>query len=262
MTYDHSLVKKITENKELAVQLRKSLDECQVLEQSIRENREIYLLAIEATNLGIYDTKVDDRDFQLKENWLARLGYDPILARDQDLTWEALIHPDDHDRVISSLNRELQGEIDSLLMEYRLRDVSGNYRWIIESSKVIGTSKERGNRRIVGTHYDITPRKLAEEAQREQQTFTDALISSTNVFNSTLDLNKLIYLILTNVGKVVSSDDSDIWLFDKKNKNVFPALRKDMEGNILSTPSVIMPVEEIDIFKKIVETKSMFTSLK
>jgi len=248
------LSKKIIENKELANQLRRALDQIRELEQSNSENREIYLLAIEATNLGIYDTKVEDHDFSLKENWLARLGYDPILARDQDITWENLIHPDDHDRVLSTFAQELKGEIDSLVMEYRLRDVNGNYRWIIESSKRIGTSKENGKLRIVGTHYDITARKMAEEAQREQQIFTDALISSTNVFNSTLDLDKLIYLILTYVGRVVPSDDSDVWLIDKKKMNVFPAPRKDMEGNILSTPSVVLPIDDIAIFKEIVHT--------
>lgn len=254
--YDlHShLSKKIIENKELANQLRRSLDQIKELEQSISENREIYLLAIEATNLGIYDTKVEDHDLSLKENWLVRLGYDPLLARNQDITWENLIHPDDRDRVLTSFAQELKGEIDSLVMEYRLRDSNGNYRWIIESSKRIGTSKKNGKLRIVGTHYDITARKLAEEAQREQQNFTDALISSTNVFNSTLDLDKLIYLILTYVGRVVPSDDSDVWLLDKNKKNVSPALRKDMDGNVLSTPSVILPIDDIEIFKEIVHT--------
>lgn len=243
------------ENGILATQLRKSLDECQKLEQSLKENREIYLLAIEATNLGIYDTEVKDKDFRLKENWLARLGYDPILAQDEDLTWESLIHPDDYDKVMSVFQRETRGEIDSVVLEYRLRAANGEYRWIIESSKTIGTCKENGKLRIVGTHYDITERKLAEEVEREQRAFTDALIASTTVFNSTLNLDKLINLILINVGKVVPHDDSDIWLFDKSLKNVHPALRKDMDGKVLLTSSVMLPVEAISIFKTIIETR-------
>ncbi|HZW02783.1 MAG TPA: hypothetical protein VFF68_02550, partial [Anaerolineaceae bacterium] len=82
----------------LEAQLEQARRECKELEQSYTKNREIYSLAIEATNLGIYDTKVKDEDLALKENWLARLGYDPKLARDSQLTWERLIHPDDFER--------------------------------------------------------------------------------------------------------------------------------------------------------------------
>ena len=249
------LEKRAREKKELAGQLRASLNECQKLQQTLKENREIYLLAIEATNLGIYDTEVSDKDYKLKENWLTRLGYDPRQYEDEDQFWETLIHPDDHDRVMTYFNSEIRGEIDSAVLEYRLRAANGEYRWIIESSKTIGTCRENGKLRIVGTHYDITERKLAEEAEREQKIFTDALIASTTVFNSTLNLNKLINLILMNVNKVIPGDDSDIWLLDSSQKNVYPALRKDMDGKILSSSSVIIPVKEIAIFQEISENR-------
>ena len=242
--------------RELAINLRRSFDRCEKLEQTLKENREIYLLAIEATNLGIYDTEVSNKEFKLKENWLTRLGYDPSLVSDEDRFWELLIHPDDHDRVMAAFQRERKGEINTAILEYRLRAKNGDYRWIIESSKTIGTCKENGKLRIVGTHYDITERKLAEEAVREQKTFTDALIASTTVFNSTLDLNKLINLILINVGKVIPGDDADIWLLDNDHKNVHPALRKDMDGRVLSTSSVIIPVKEIAIFQEVSKNRA------
>lgn len=249
------LDKRAREKKDLADQLRASLNECQKLEQTLKENREIYLLAIEATNLGIYDTEVSDKDYKLKENWLTRLGYDPRLIEDEDQFWETLIHPDDHDRVMTYFQSEVKGDIDSAVLEYRLRAANGEYRWIIESSKTIGTCRENGKLRIVGTHYDITERKLAEEAEREQKIFTDALIASTTVFNSTLNLNKLINLILMNVNKVIPGDDSDIWLLDSSQKNVYPALRKDMDGKVLSSSSVIIPVKEVAIFQEISEKR-------
>jgi PAS domain S-box-containing protein len=249
------LSKRSAENKILATDLRKMIDKCESLEQSIKENREIYLLAIEAANLGIYDTEVKDKDLKLKENWLTRLGYDTVPNKDEDQTWEALIHPDDRERVISEFQKEVQGDVDSLTLEYRLRAADGNYRWILESSKIIGVRKISGKSRIVGTHFDITQRKLAEEAEREQRAFADALSESAAVFSSTLNLNEVLNLILVNVGKVVLHDDSDIWLIDKNYKNVHPALRKAMDGTILPTSSAIISIEECKVFQEIVSTR-------
>lgn len=244
-----------TENARLIKEIGRLQARCQALEKYVTGSREIYLLAIEASNLGIFDTEVRDRDYKLKENWLARLGYDPTLARDEEGIWETLIHPDDKGRVVAEIEKEEKGEIDSLVLEYRIRAADGNYRWILESSKSIGTIRENGKYRLVGTHYDITERKLAEEAQREQRAFADALSETTAVFNRTLNLNEVLSLILENVEKVVPHDDSDIWLIDKKLKRVHPALRKGMDGKVMPASAVIIPVEEIKVFQEIIETR-------
>ena len=203
----NQLKKTKDENKDLAVKLRKSFNEVDKLEQYLKENREIYLLAIEAANLGIYDTEVEDKNLNLKENWLARLGYDPTSSKDRNITWELLIHPDDREKVITEFQKEVHGNVDSLTLEYRLRAADGNYRWIIESSKIIRKDDQKGKQRIVGTHYDITERKNAEEVEREQRAFTDALSETSAVFNSTLNLKEVLNLILTSLDKVVPHED-------------------------------------------------------
>lgn len=251
----NQLTKQTKEFKRLAVQLRQSINQCDRLERSIQESREIYLLAIEAANLGIYDTEINDEDFKLKENWLTRLGYNPTLAHDKDLTWESLIHPDDYERVVTEFQKETTGDTNALSLEYRLRAANGEYRWIIESSKTIGTRRANGKFRIVGTHFDITERKLAEEAEREQRAFADALSATTAVFNRTLKLDKLVNLILVNVSKVVPNDDSDIWLLDRKSRYVHPAMRKDLDERIIPTPPMRIPVEENRIFWEIFKTR-------
>ena len=235
----------------LQTQYRHSLDQCRELEQTYIKNREIYLLAIEATNLGIYDTYVKDEDLDLKENWLARLGYNPKLAGDTQPTWESLIHPDDYDRVISLFKKEEAGILKTLNMEYRLRAANGEWRWIIESSKVIEDSKSPEGKRIVGTHFDITKRKLAEEDEKKQRAFAEALVASTAIFNSTLDLNELLNLILINVGKVIPHDDADIWLVDKDKKAVHPFYRKGNEDHVSSIVYINYPIDEIEVFKEI-----------
>ncbi len=235
----------------LEAELEKALRDRRNLEQSYIKNREVYLLAIEATNLGIYDTKVRDEDLELKENWLARLGYDPKLATDNQLTWEGLIYPDDYERVTTLFHQEEEGKFQSLNMEYRIKAANGDWRWIIESSKVIEDASVEGGKRIVGTHFDITERKLAEEAERNQRAFAEALTASASNLNSTLNLNELLNLILVNVSKVVPLDDSDIWLIDRNKRSVYPAYRKGNTNRVLPVYSVEFPVDDIPLFKEI-----------
>jgi len=235
----------------LQEQLQNALDECRKLEQSFNQNRELYLLAIEATNLGIYDTNIRDEELDLKENWLARLGYDPKLAREQSLTWESLIHPEDYERVTSTFQTLTDGNCKSLNLEYRLRAANGDYRWIIESSKVIEEANLISGRRVVGTHFDITERKLAEEAERKQRTFAEALSASAAIFNSTLNLNMLLNLILINIAKVVQHDDADIWLIDSNKKSVHPAYRKSGVDGVLPIYSVEFLIDEIPILREV-----------
>jgi PAS domain S-box-containing protein len=224
---------------------------CNELEKSIKENREIYLLAIEVTKLGIYDTHSKVEDSPLKENWLVRLGYDPIKMKDDNDTWLSLIHPEDYDGISKQFQQAIDGKRKSLNMEYRLRAANGDWRWIIESSNVIDDTLGNGKKRIVGTHFDITDRKIAEESERKQRELAEALIACASIFNSTLNLNKLLNLILINISRIIPYDDADIWLMDENKKSVHPAYRRGNEESVTPIYSVDFQIIDIPVFKNI-----------
>lgn len=62
---------------------------------------------------------------------------------------------------------------------------------------------------------DITERKRAEDAEREQRALAEALIDTAAGLNSTLDLDDLLDQILDNLARVVPHDGADVMLVDQ-----------------------------------------------
>ena len=67
---------------------------------------------------------------------------------------------------------------------------------------------------VVTIIRDITEGKSAEEAEREQRNFAEALRDSAAALNSTLDFDTVLDRILDNVGRVVPHDTATIMLIE------------------------------------------------
>jgi PAS domain S-box-containing protein len=78
------------------------------------------------------------------------------------------VHPDDHEATIKAMSVLLENR-PVLDFENRYRCVDGSYRWLSWRASPLAES-----RRVFGAGRDVTERKLAEEALREQATLLDA----------------------------------------------------------------------------------------
>ncbi|HSM54991.1 MAG TPA: PAS domain S-box protein [Candidatus Sulfomarinibacteraceae bacterium] len=70
---------------------------------------------------------------------------------------------------------------------------------------------------LTGTFHiarDVTERKQAEAAERQQRVLAEALRDTATVLNSTLDLDQVLERILDNVGRVVPHDGANIMLLE------------------------------------------------
>jgi PAS domain S-box-containing protein len=94
------------------------------------------------------------------------LGYRESEVVPDIAFWENLIHPDDKARAIAVVDAVRHGNRE-LAMECRLRHRDGHYVDMLVRG--VGLRREAGGPivRIVGTNFDLTERKRAEEALRE-----------------------------------------------------------------------------------------------
>ncbi len=122
-------------------------------------------LALEATRDGIYDVDFAAGTTFYSQGYAAMLGYrlDEMLPPSQE-TWEGLLHPDDREGALGTLDRCMKGEAEDYDMEFRLRTKAGEWRWIQSRGRVVGRDSAGNPLRLVGTHRDITERKQGEEA--------------------------------------------------------------------------------------------------
>jgi diguanylate cyclase (GGDEF)-like protein/PAS domain S-box-containing protein len=133
----------------------------QVLHQAEQTSEQL-LLALEATELALYDVDVTTGKVYLSERWSAMLGgaAEPTYGLFSELI--DLVHPDDKGEVNKAFHDLLSGRLVSYKVEHRIQDNNGQWRWILSHGKALRCEKQGTVIRIAGTNMDIHERKLNE----------------------------------------------------------------------------------------------------
>ncbi len=93
------------------------------------------------------------------------LGYSPEELYARPMLWQQSIHPDDIRRVGEVIQDTAAGQ--PFLVEYRIRDARGNWRWLADRS--LGYNVDSSETIIEGLALDITERKALEDQLRQSQ---------------------------------------------------------------------------------------------
>jgi PAS domain S-box-containing protein len=127
-------------------------------------------LAVEGAELGLFEIDVVDgvKHLIVDDHYLAQVG---LSRADGEFTverWFELLHPDDHELMLRLIADLDAGKADAWAVEYRLRHADGEWRWILDRSRVFERSADGGVLRAAGAHIDIT------ELRRTQADLEDA----------------------------------------------------------------------------------------
>ncbi|MGA0532437.1 EAL domain-containing protein [Hansschlegelia sp. KR7-227] len=148
-------------------------------DDALRMSEERLALALDSGSDGLWDWDVTTGGVQLSDHWFWMLGYEPGDIEPHIRTWDALVHPDDAERARRLLRDHLKGLSPTYECEYRLRTKSGAFAWMLARGKVVTRAGDGRALRVVGTHIDITRRKVAEH-QIEHMALHDALTGLPN----------------------------------------------------------------------------------
>jgi PAS domain-containing protein len=77
---------------------------------------------------GLWDANLVTGELVVDENWTATLGYSKGEILPQTAAWDAVIHPDDLQRVIRVRSKHLAGAADAYEVEHRLLTASGPWK--------------------------------------------------------------------------------------------------------------------------------------
>ncbi|HEY1242933.1 MAG TPA: PAS domain S-box protein [Bryobacteraceae bacterium] len=137
-------------------------------EQALRSSEERLELALRASEEGVWDWNLETGALWYSSRLEEMLGYaNHAMAPNVD-AWVDLIHPEDRTRFHQMVAVVLGGE-GNYEIEFRLRHKDGHY--VDTLSRGFPVRREAGGSiaRIVGTHFDLTERKAAEEALRASE---------------------------------------------------------------------------------------------
>jgi len=135
----------------------------------LRESEERYRLAIQATNVGIWEWNISTNQGIFSPRWCEIVGYsfdDPELEHSFN-SWAERIHPDDYQQVMSALTAHLEHGVKYNVV-YRHRHKSGEYRWQNSRGQAF-TDLSGKPLKMVGCISDITEHKRAEAALAESE---------------------------------------------------------------------------------------------
>jgi PAS domain S-box-containing protein len=134
----------------------------------LRDSEERLALALRASHEGVWDWSLETDAVWYSSRWKEMLGYAEREIEPSTSVFWSLIHPDDRAPFQVALDAVLRGERE-YEMEFRLRHKDGHYVDILSCGFPIRREPDGPIVRIVGTHFDLTERKRAEEALRRRE---------------------------------------------------------------------------------------------
>lgn len=148
-------------------------------EAALREHDRRHEMAIMGANLGTWDVDYATRENIVNEQWAKMLGFTLDEVGSSLDFFESRIHPDDLPKLLKAFEEHVRGERDLLDCEIRVRAKDGTWRWILDRGRVIERNADGSPSRAVGTHLDITERKMAEKALQKSETRFRALVEAS-----------------------------------------------------------------------------------
>lgn len=185
-------------------------------ENALRISEEQLRMALKAAKQGLYDLDVTTGKETHSAEFAAMLEYEPDEFYDSIDLWIESVHPDDREGTLQSYNDFLRGKTEDYHVEFRQKNKSGKWVWILSLGSVVERDKDGNPLRIMGTRTDITQLKEAEDALRQSEAKYKALIENIPDFCYLLDLE----------GRIVFANHYDILNQNPVGKNqdeVFPS---------------------------------------
>ena len=136
-------------------------------EHSLAEQR--LMLALAASNSGIWDWDVPSGNSYLSPSYYSMLGFRPGDFPANRDGWVSLFHPDDYGATLSRLGPLDSKTPDRFETEIRHRHRDGSWHWI--HTHVVVVARDSANRpvRLLGVNVDVTERRIAEMALKESE---------------------------------------------------------------------------------------------
>ena len=131
---------------------------------ALRESRERERFALQGTNDGLWDVRMDTGVVYLSPRGREILGYRPDEMSRIAATWDQMVCPDDLPATQAALDSYLRGEAPIFDVEQRLRTAGGGWKWIRARGAAVARDTSGAPTRMVGTHSDIS----AQRADREE----------------------------------------------------------------------------------------------
>ncbi|WMN06714.1 PAS domain S-box protein [Marivirga arenosa] len=143
-------------------------------------------------DLAIWQWNIQTNELIVNEKWANIIGYS--LKELEPVTVEKFLnitHPDDGEYALNKARNYFSGITNEYFTEIRMRHKNGTWRWVLTKGKVVSRTKSGEVEWFIGSHLDITERKLQEQ---EADILSLVPLNSTNSIVITDDNGCIIFV--------------------------------------------------------------------
>jgi PAS domain S-box-containing protein len=228
----------------------------------LQASEERLRLALMAANQGLYDLNVQTGEAKISPEYATMLGYDPVGFQLTVNKWIERMHPDDREPVTAAYRDYISGKIPEYRVEFRQRTKAGGWKWILSLGKVVEYDNAGRPLRMLGTHTDITERKQAEEALRENEIFIRTVLDNLPIgiaVNSVAPAVEFLYMndnfpkFYRTTREALATSDA-FWEAAYEDPTFREAIRKQVMEACASGDPSRMQWEDVPLFRTGEET--------
>jgi len=146
----------------------RDITERKLAELQLHESARRLQIAVQAGKIGLWEWNLQTDQVLYSSVWKAQIGYGELELADTFEEWRSRIHPDDLEPTMQYLKGFVVHAWPDFKMEFRLRHKDGSYRWIFSQGSLL-CDQQGEPLHLIGSHTDITERKMTEEALRASE---------------------------------------------------------------------------------------------
>lgn len=135
----------------------------------LEESESRLKVAIDDAAEGLWEWNLEKKYFYFSDRAKNLLGFNREEKSINLETWEQNINLDDKPEAIAKMQACLTSKASQYACEYRVKNLDGGYKWILDRGTVIQRDNTGKPLRIIGTLLEITERKQKESALLESE---------------------------------------------------------------------------------------------
>ncbi|KAA3615351.1 MAG: PAS domain S-box protein [Calditrichaeota bacterium] len=145
------------------------ITERKTAEQTSRLNEDRLSKIMIAAKDGMWDWNLETNEVYFDPRYYKLAGYAVDEFPHNFDEFYKRIHPDDAHAVMQASQSHLSGESERFQVEFRFKKKNNDWLWILGRGFIVERDADNKPLRFVGTHTDITIRKLGERKLRESE---------------------------------------------------------------------------------------------
>lgn len=146
-------------------------------ELGLLEAQERLTLAVRSANVGLWDWNLITNKVYYSPQWKSQLGYEEHEISNDFSEWECRVHPEDLESAKATVSGYIEHPYPNFQNEFRMRHKDGSWRWIFAQASLF---IDEGGKPVhmIGSHIDVTKRKLADSLLQSERDFSDNALNS------------------------------------------------------------------------------------